>query len=338
MKRQIILAILCSVLLIACDERAREQVNEVVIYVSTDRVFSEPVLKAFESKTGIKVKAVYDTEETKSTGLANRLLAEKDNPQTDVFWSGEPVRTIVLKQRGVLTQYKSPSADGIPNVFKDPDGYWTGFSARSRIILYNTKLVRPEEAPKSIFDFTDPKWKGQAAIANPLFGSTSFHSAAIFVELGDERAEKFFRDLKANDVKIVDGNSVVRQAVETGEVKVGLTDTDDANVSIQAGKPVAVVYPDESGMGVAVMPNMVSLIKGGPNPENGKKMIDFLLSPETEKMLAQSEAVQMPLHKGVEIPANVRPIDSIKPMTLDYASAASRVEEVTRRLQGILGL
>ncbi|MCA1602757.1 MAG: hypothetical protein LC776_14355 [Acidobacteria bacterium] len=66
----------------------------------------------------MKVNAVYDTEETKSTGLANRLLAEKNNPQADVFWSNEPVRTLALKNRGVLAPYKSSSAVGIPDVFK----------------------------------------------------------------------------------------------------------------------------------------------------------------------------------------------------------------------------
>src|SRR5215217_3667856 len=115
----------------------RGAANQVTIYVSTDRVFSEPVLRAYEQKTGVKVNAVYDTEETKSTGLANRLLAEKNNPQADVFWSNEPVRTLVLKQKGVLAPYISPSADGIPNGLKDPGGYWTGFSSRMRVIVYN---------------------------------------------------------------------------------------------------------------------------------------------------------------------------------------------------------
>src|SRR5437867_97299 len=92
---------------------SRALAGEVTIYVSTDRVFSEPILKSYEQKTGVKVNAVYDTEETKSTGLANRLLAEKENPQADVFWSNEPVRTLVLKKHGVLTPYKSSSAIGI---------------------------------------------------------------------------------------------------------------------------------------------------------------------------------------------------------------------------------
>jgi iron(III) transport system substrate-binding protein len=312
--------------------------NEVTIYVSTDREFSEPVLKAFEQKTGIKVKAVYDTEETKSTGLANRLLAEKNNPQADVFWSGEPVRTLVLKKRGMLAPYKSAVADGIPVTFKDAEGYWTGFSSRIRVIAYNTNLVKPEEAPKSILDLADPKWKGQIAIADPRFGSTSFHVAALYIELGDEKADDFFRKLKANDVKVVDGNSVVRDMVARGEVKVGLTDTDDVNVAIEDKKPITMVLPDREGMGVPVMPNMVSLIAGAPHPDTGKKLIDYLLSPEVERMLAQSEAVQIPLHQGVEPPKNIPSLASFKPMTLDYGKAADRVEDVTKRLQPILGL
>src|SRR5215218_286720 len=112
---------------------ANSRAREVTVYVSTDRVFSEPVLRAYEQRTGVRVNAVYDTEETKSTGLANKLLAEKNRPQADVFWSNEPVRTLALKKNGVLAPYRSPSAEGIPAAFKDPEGYWTGFSARSRV-------------------------------------------------------------------------------------------------------------------------------------------------------------------------------------------------------------
>src|SRR5918993_801003 len=101
------------------DPPAREE-RTVTIYVSTDRVFSEPVLREYERRTGVKVDPVYDTEETKSTGLANRLLAEKPRPQADVFWSNEPVRTLVLKARDVLAPYTSPNAQGIPPPLVDP--------------------------------------------------------------------------------------------------------------------------------------------------------------------------------------------------------------------------
>jgi ABC-type thiamine transport system substrate-binding protein len=80
----------------------------VVIYVSEDQVFSEPILRDFERDTGIRVMAVYDTEEAKSTGVMNRLLAEKNNPQADVYWANEPIRAEVLKQKG------SPRPTGRP--------------------------------------------------------------------------------------------------------------------------------------------------------------------------------------------------------------------------------
>lgn len=312
--------------------------NEVTVYVSTDRVFAEPVLREYERRSGTKVNAVYDTEETKSTGLANRLLAEKERPLADVFWSNEPVRTLILKSRGVLAPYQSPSAEGIPQTFRDPEGYWTGFSARMRVIVYNTNLVTPDQVPASIFDLVDPEWKGQVAIADPRFGSTSFHVAALYAELGEQKADEFFRRLKANDVKIVEGNSVVRDLVARGELKAGLTDTDDVNVALENGLPVAMVIPDREGIGVAVMPNMVSLIARAPHAERGRALVDYLLSTAVEQMLAQSEAVQIPLHTGVAPPKNLPALAAVKPMLLDYGKAAARVEDVTRRLQPILGL
>src|SRR6266540_6919398 len=317
---------------------ANDRGRAVTIYVSTDRVFSEPVLREYERRSGVKVNAVYDTEETKSTGLANRLMAEKARPQADVFWSNEPVRTLVLKSRGVLASYHSPNADGIPVALVDPDHFWTGFSARIRVIAYNTTLVKAGEAPHSVFDLAEARWNGQVAMADPRFGSTSFHVAALYALAGDEKMDDFFRRLQANRVRIVDGNSAVRDLVARGGAKVGLTDTDDVNVAMEAGQPVSMVLPDRDGLGVPVMPNMVSLIAGAPHPEEAKQLIDYLLSTDVERQLAQSEAVQIPLHAGVPGPKNIPSIDSFTPMTLDYAKAADRVEDVTARLASILGL
>ncbi len=107
---------------------SKEGQKEVVVYTSVDQVFSEPVLKDFEREKGIKAKAVYDVEATKTTGLVNRLLTEKDRPQCDVFWNNEIVRTILLKRKGVLAPYSSSSAEDIPSQFRDkevlPERVW----------------------------------------------------------------------------------------------------------------------------------------------------------------------------------------------------------------------
>jgi iron(III) transport system substrate-binding protein len=98
------------------------------------------------------------------------------------------------------------------------------------------------------------------------------------------------------------------------------------------------VMPDQVGMGVPMMPNMVSMIAGAPHPDEARRLVDYLLSHEVEALLAKSEAVQIPLRPGVPGPASLPRIDTLKPMTLDYGKAAARVEDVTKRLEAILGL
>ena len=301
--------------------------NEVVVYTSVDQIFSEPVLKDFEEETGITVKAVFDTEETKSTGVLNRLIAEKDNPQCDVFWSGDPVRTIVLKNKGITTPYHSLVADDIDPVFKDADHHWTGFSARARVLIYNKDLLNEENVPRSVFDLTNEKYKGKVAIANPLFGTTTFHLSSLFSVMGDEKAKQFLTDLKNNKVVIATSNGDVKKRVIKGEVACGLTDTDDAFEAVKEGANVGIVFLDQQGMGSLIMPNTVNLIKNSKHTENGKKLIDYLLSKETEAKLAISCA-QMPLHKGVELPKDVPSLDHIVPMKINYEKASKKLEEI----------
>ena len=184
---------------------APNETQSVVVYVSHDEVFSEPILKDFEKETGIRVRAVYDAEETKSTGAMNRLIAEKNNPQADVYWANEPIRAEVLRQQHIAAAYLSPNADGITATFRDPQGYWTGFAARARVLI-----VHKDENPKptSVFSYADPRWRGRTVIANPLFGTTTDQIAALFVLLGDERARAFMQGLHENTVAF--GSLVIR--------------------------------------------------------------------------------------------------------------------------------
>ena len=80
-----------------------------------DQVFSEPILKLYEKRTGIRVLPVYDVEAAKTTGLVNRLITEKDHPQADVFWNGEFVQTLLLQTDGLLAPYQSPNSADIPD-------------------------------------------------------------------------------------------------------------------------------------------------------------------------------------------------------------------------------
>ncbi len=301
--------------------------SSVVVYVSEDQVFSEPILKNFERDTRITVKSVFDTEESKSTGVMNRLIAEKDNPQADVYWANEPVRADALKQRGVSSAYDSPSAEGIADQFKDPDHYWTGFSARARLLLINP---RSAIKPASVMAYTEPSAKARAAIANPLFGTTTDYVAALFTIWGDDRAKTFMNDIKRNGVKMTTSNGESADLVATGQVYFSLVDSDDAVNLKKQGKPVEIIYPDQdpNGLGVLILPNAVALIKAGPHAENGKRLIDYLVSKETERKLAFADCAQIPLHSGVDTPPEVRRIEDIRTMRVSYVDLARKMEEI----------
>lgn len=308
--------------------------REVIVYTALDQVFSEPILQEFEKRTNIKIKAVYDIEAVKTTGLVNRLLAEKDNPRCDVFWNNEIMRTIALKRKGVLSPYISPSAKDIPAQFKDKEGYWTGFAARARVLVVNTNLVKKEDFPKSINDLLADKWQGQAAMAHPLFGTTSTHVAALFALWGAEEAKSYLAGIKKNGVKIVDGNSVVRDMTAAGEVHFGITDTDDANVGIVSGKPIAMILPDQDTVGTFVIPNTVSIINNAPHPEEARILIDFLLSHEVEEKLSQSSSAQIPLHQGM--PAGVKSqltLGNIVALPVDYEKIVDMMDESVSTIQ-----
>ena len=316
-----------------CDSKQ----ERAVAYTSVDQVFSEPIFQYCEQQAGLSVRGLFDTEETKSTGVLNRLIAEAQNPQADVFWSGDPVRPFVLIDRGIVQPYQSPAAQALPGALRAEDGTWTGFAARARVLLVNNNLVPESATPRSIRDLADPRWKGKAAIANPLFGTTTMHMAALFTAWGDDEAKAFLNRLKQNDVRIASSNGEVKRLVASGEIAFGLTDTDDAHEALRSGAPVRVVYPDQDGIGTLVMPTVVVLIKNGPHPDNAKKLIDCLLSAEVERRMAES-AAHMPLRAGVPTPENVRAVSDLKPMQLDYRAVAQTMERIQPWLRQWVGL
>ncbi len=329
--KNIIIGLIAFLLINACQKNG----PEIVVYTSVDQVFSEPILKDFEKESGIKVKAVYDTEETKSTGVLNRLIAEQNHPQADVFWSGDPIRTVVLKQKGLTRPYFSPKAKTIPEIFKDPDGHWTGFSARARVLIYNKKNFKNLPVPQSIFDLTQAIYKGKFGIANPLFGTTTFHMAALFSVLGDQKAKALLQAFKQNQVVIAASNGDIKKRVLNGALACGLTDTDDAFEAQKESNAIGLVFLDQKGnppLGTLIMPNTVCLIKNSPQPKNGQKLIDYLLRKSTEKKLAESCA-QMPLHKDVTIPKKIPSLDAIVPMSINYIQVALKLKTIQKYLK-----
>jgi iron(III) transport system substrate-binding protein len=138
---------LLVILLVGC---AKTQEPEVVIYVAVDRKDSEPILADFQQRTGIRVRAVYDAEATKTTGLVSRLVAEANRPRCDLFWNNEFMQTIQLAERGLLEPYQSDQTAAISERYRDEAGRWYAQAARARVLVYNTRLVLPDELPRGL--------------------------------------------------------------------------------------------------------------------------------------------------------------------------------------------
>ena len=307
----------------------------VVIYTSVDQEYAEPILKKFEVDTGIKVLPVFDVEAAKTTGLVNRLLTEKNRPQADVFWNSEFMQTMLLKEQGVLAVYQSPAASDLPSDYRDKDGYWTASGGRVRVLIVNTNLVAPSEYPKSIFELASGRYANEkSALAYPMFGTTATHAAALYAEIGPAEAKKYFLDLKKNKVQAVDGNSVVRDLVASGQLKMGLTDSDDACGAVKKGAPVAIVIPDQEGMGTMVIPNTVAMIAGAPHLDTAKILVDYLVSAEVEQVMLKNGASQLSARGGAGDSACLNQ-PMINRMKTDYESIYQQLRITKKEMADI---
>ena len=309
--------------------------NGVTVYTSLDELYSRPVLKRFEEETGIRVLAVFDTEAQKTTGLYQRILAESNNPRADVFWNSEVARTLQLVREGVLAPYKPPAASDIPAYLRGKGDLWTGFAVRARVLIYNRERLGDLPPPRSIADLAAPRFRGQAAIARPLFGTTATHAGALHAVLGEAGMKQYFHSLVDNQARVVEGNAVVRNLVASGEVIVGLTDTDDAHEAILRGDPVEIVYPDQVAtfpgsaepLGVFIIPNTVALVADSPRPDLGKRLIDYLVSEKVEARLAASTSAQIPVREGLKTQETLKlPQEGLVRMKVSYEDVATGVE------------
>ena len=310
--------------------------QKVVVYTALDRHFSEPIFRQFEAQTGIRVLPKYDTESTKTVGLVNTLIAEASHPRCDVFWNNEIVNTIRLQRRGLLQAYRPKHAALYPEQTHDPDNMWFGLAARARVLIVNTTLIGEADMPSGIRDLATPLFHGKTGIAKPLFGTTASHVACLFSVLGPQAAQDLLLSLKRNGVTVESGNKACATAVAAGHLAIALTDSDDAIIELRSGAPVRLLFPDRGPgqMGTLMIPNTLALIKEAPHPETGRRLIDYLLSPEVENHLAKSASAQIPLHREYRGPHPLGELPAHR-MTADFSDAADLFDEAAEWIRHV---
>lgn len=283
--------------LVSCAKKSEPSAGQVVLYCSVDQVVAEPIIAAFEEATGIDVLPRFDTEAAKTVGLVQRLRAEQAAPVADVFWSSEVFYTIRLAREGMFSPYQEAQSETWPAYLRDPDYLWYGFALRGRVIGYHADRVT--EPPRSLEAVLDPRWKGRVVMATPEFGTTGGDVTSWFVHYGPDRTREILAGLKANDIRLVEGNSTAVRMVATGQADVCFTDTDDIYAAQRNGWALDMVPLDQAGRGNLVIPNTAAMIKAGPNAENARELMAFLLSDTLERALAESDSHNSPIHPSL---------------------------------------
>jgi len=310
---------------------AHAAAGSLVIYSGRKEKAIKPVVEAFTKLTGIPV----DLKVGKTSGLANEIRMEKSTPRGDLFISNEGGIMEILAKEGLFDPYQSPKTKAVPGDFKSTSGMWTGISGRARIILYNKNLVREKDVPRSVFDLTKPQWKGKLAIAGTRERTTLAWVSTLVAEKGEAFTRDYLKGLHANGLKILADNTEVWQGVGRGEFAIGLTNSPNYYLAKKNGLPVGVAYPDQgpSDIGTPISPNAAAVIKGAANRDAAHRFIDFVLSPDGQRILVTAD-YEIPIIPGMD-PGEVLPAKAIKTPKTSEERLAELAEPTLKLLAGL---
>ena len=276
-----------------------EEPDRVVLYTSVDESFARQIVAEFTDRHAIRVDVLFDSEAGKTTGLVKRIRAEAGDPRADVFWSGELFNTIVLARDGLLEPYDSPSAADIPRRYRDPSHRWTAIGLRARVLAFDPRRTPATELPDRWEQLAEPRYASRLSIANPLFGTTHGHVAAMFALWGEERGRAFLKALHNGGARLAAGNGATVRDVLDGRADLAATDTDDVWVLQRQGASLDQRPLDLGDGGTLLIPTSVGVVKGCRHPGPARKLVDFLLSAECERLLAGSDSRNVPVRESL---------------------------------------
>ena len=259
--------------------------------------------------------------------MANTVLEEKANPQADVFITTEVFTAHALSREGIFQPYEPAGYQNLPDAYKADDASWVGLTQRMRVIMYNKDLVSQDELPASMFDLTDPKWKGQIAAAGSTNASMQAQIASMIQLVGQEQTEVWLNGLMENEVTFFGGHSDVRKAVGAGEFKLGLVNHYYYYLQLAEGSHVGIIYPDQAPgeMGIISNATTAAIIKGSSNLSAARAFIDFLVSAEGQKIFAEGN-YEYPLLTGVALHPDLVPTDGLSMAKIELAQVVDHFD------------
>ncbi len=306
--------------------------QELVVYSGRGEKFTQPVLKAFQAETGIKVRSLVSG----SGQLLARIREEGPRTPADIFMSNYAGTLERARTLGLLQSYRSPELASIPKAYVGTDAQWFGASATARAIAYNKKIVNPAKVG-SLLDLARPEWKGRLGITVSTNGSFIGGLATMLQQHGKTKVRNFLAGIKANA-----GNNVfpkhtpIVSAVARGEIALGLVNHYYFYRAI-AKNPAAeigIIFPDAGGVGAPTTISGVALRREAEHSEDVRKYVDFVLSPRGQRIFAEVN-YEFPVRPGVPYHRLLPAPDTIRLAPVSQALKAEKIDEAVELIKAV---
>lgn len=314
--------------LAACGDSGEEvDASKLVIYSGRQENLVGDLIEQFEKDTGVEVSVRYGN----TAQLAAQLLEEGDRTKADIYFSQDGGALGALAKERRLTTLPQPVLDKVPARYRAKDGSWVGTSGRARVIVYDPEQVPEADVPDSVFELTDPKWKGKVGIA-PSNASFESFVTAMRVLKGDDVAKKWLADMKANDVETYDNNIAILNATKDGVLKLGLINHYYWYEQVaEEGKdkvPARLKFLPGGDPGALVNVGGVAVLKGSDHADEAQKFVDYLLSEKGQKYFAD-KTKEYPLVAGVPTAPDLPPLDSLQSPDIDLSDLDTLEQTLT---------
>jgi iron(III) transport system substrate-binding protein len=301
----------------------------VTVYSGRGEELVQPLFDQFTEETGIKVEARYGN----TAQLAAQLLEEGDKSPADVFFAQDAGALGAVTKAGLFAPLPESVLQAVPEGYRSSNGSWVGVTARSRVLAYNPDLVAQTDLPPSVFDLTDPKWKGKIGIA-PTNASFQAFITALRVQYGDDKAREFLAGLKANEPAIRDGNAPILEDINTGKISVGLINhyyigelAKEQGVSPETLKAKLHFFPN-GDPGALVNVAGVGVLKAAADDSDARAFVDYLLDEKAQRYFAE-QTYEYPVVNGVAGPSGVPTLNQLAGPKIDLNDLDSLEQTIT---------
>lgn len=297
-----------------------EPADGLVVYSGRSEELVGPLFAQFTAETGIPVEARYgDTAE-----LAAQMIEEGDATPAQVFFAQDAGALGAVATEGLLAQLPTDALNQVPANYRSADGTWVGLSGRARVIAYDGEQLTPEQVPTSIFDLTDPKWKSQVAIA-PTNASFQSFVTALRVTDGDDVAREWLAGLVANDVQKFEKNGLILDAVDAGQVQLGLINhyywyEKAAEVGADSMRAqISFTAPADPGSLVNVAG--VGITTPAAESNNARTFVEWMLSPTAQQYFVDV-TFEYPVIETIAATEGLPPLATLRGPDIELAELA----------------